>query len=120
MPHFMRLHVDLQNDDHIRVPPDHGVRYESDGTGAEAIPHVSISDVIHLLPFRAIHPSSRKDSTAGGGGPKVSLIATIPSNANSAQGHAEDGGSFLQLDLEVIDARMVRWNKSEKDEDSLA
>ncbi|KAJ3021907.1 hypothetical protein HKX48_007488 [Thoreauomyces humboldtii] len=111
---------DLQNDDHIRVPPDHGVRYESDGSGAEAIPRVSISDVIHLLPFRAIHPSSRKDSTVGGGGPKVSLIATIPSNANSAQGHAEDGGSFLQLDLEVIDARMVRWNLSEKDEDSLA
>ncbi|KAJ3022785.1 hypothetical protein HKX48_005261 [Thoreauomyces humboldtii] len=74
-----------------------------------AVPHIALTDSIHLLPFREQDVHTSTQEAASGGGPKLSLVATIPSPSAS---HGDSSSGFLQLDLQVINARLVRFNSS--------
>ncbi|KAJ3148796.1 hypothetical protein HDU86_007351 [Geranomyces michiganensis] len=105
----------------VRIPADHATQYNADGSAPKAIPHISLDDSIHLLPYReqnsapaaaAASPPRRATDPAAEAcaRPKFSLVATLP-----AADFREDDekGAFLQLDLEVVGARLVTWNASE-------
>ncbi|TPX67420.1 hypothetical protein SpCBS45565_g03800 [Spizellomyces sp. 'palustris'] len=103
----------------LHVPADHGVEYGADGKDGHAVPFINVSDLIHLLPYRKPvespvtegHTSSGEEENA----PRFSLITTLSSEVGEEGGEAAPTlkGGFLQLDLEVINARFVKWNGSE-------
>ncbi|KAI8919869.1 hypothetical protein DFJ77DRAFT_538720 [Powellomyces hirtus] len=112
----------------LHVPPGHGIRYEADGSGAKTVPRLlTIDDAIHLMPYTPLAPDQPtpntipRPTTAAGKkserererthGPRFSLVATIPAH-HDRHARDEEQGGFLQLDVEVIDARLVRWNAS--------
>ncbi|KAJ3153183.1 hypothetical protein HDU89_000812 [Geranomyces variabilis] len=98
----------------VRVPADHATQYNADGSSApKAIPHISIDDSIHLLSYQEQQEAPTHvttDSTAEASArPKFSLVATVPDVRNDA---VAERGAFLQLDVEVVGARLVTWNTS--------
>ncbi|KAJ3178202.1 hypothetical protein HDU87_003754 [Geranomyces variabilis] len=101
----------------VRIPADHATQYNADGSAPKAIPHISLDDSIHLLPYQAQDPAPAVASPPRAADPaaeacarpKFSLIATLP----PADVRDDDKGAFLQLDVEVVGARMVTWNASE-------
>ncbi|KAI8826688.1 uncharacterized protein EV422DRAFT_511083 [Fimicolochytrium jonesii] len=105
----------------VHIPPDCGVQYEADGTGAKAIPHLTLSDSIHLLPYRSLSDSGSRSARSDKDGwpadtldaPRFSLVAKLPSSEVEGDSSRSNAGGFLHLDLEVIDARLVKWNESE-------
>ncbi|KAI8585545.1 hypothetical protein BDZ88DRAFT_510531 [Geranomyces variabilis] len=98
----------------VRIPADHATQYNADGSSApKAIPHISIDDSIHLLSYQEQQEAPTHvttDSTAEASArPKFSLLATVPDVRNDA---GDERGAFLQLDVEVVGARLVTWNTS--------
>ncbi|KAJ3166513.1 hypothetical protein HDU88_003382 [Geranomyces variabilis] len=98
----------------VRIPADHATQYNADGSSApKAIPHISIDDSIHLLSYQdqqgaPIYMTTGSTAEASAR-PKFSLVATVPDVRNDA---GDERGAFLQLDVEVVGARLVTWNTS--------
>ncbi|KAJ3168316.1 hypothetical protein HDU88_001756 [Geranomyces variabilis] len=101
----------------VRIPAGHATQYNADGSAPKAIPHISLDDSIHLLPYQeqdpapamASPPRAADPAAEACARPKFSLVATLP----PADVRDDDKGAFLQLDVEVVGARMVTWNASE-------
>ncbi|KAJ3285078.1 hypothetical protein HK104_009655 [Borealophlyctis nickersoniae] len=102
----------------------------SDSNPSQTAPYVTVTDLIRLVPYQSqpspmVSPSPRRCNRVcvNANGlvedastfPRLSLVAALPGGETHGHEDAVGGGGLLRLDLEVIDARLIKWNESKEE-----